>query len=291
MSDTLIATLGGLWAMLLWGAGDWLLSRSSKKRDAFEANLSFQLPSVFISVLLVITSLHHVSSWHNIWVLVIASVIFAVAFLAFIRALATGAVGIIVPVANSYPFFTLVLTAIFLSLAFGHIQIIGMVTVVVGVLLLAYDKRDKKISLQVQHQAILLALTAAALWSVGNVVQNSVIGKEAWQNVLLAIDLPITLVALVMLTVKDIKNPYPGVKRALTDRASILSGTTYCAGSIGFYYCSVRVGSVIIPVIIGSVATLVTSALSAFFDGERLNVWKRVGAVVAVVGIVLINIQ
>ncbi len=277
--------------MLLWGTGDWLLSRSSKKRDAFETNLSFQLPSVFISILLVLASWRHVSSWHNIWIFAIAGVIFSVAFLAFIRGLATGAVGIVVPTANSYPLFTLILTALFLSLTFTHLQIVGMVIVILGVLLLAYEKRDKKIPLRVQHSAILFALTAAMLWSVGNVFQNSVIGKEAWQNVLLAIDLPITAVGLIMLVVKNLRNPYPGVKRALTDKASIISGSTYCLGSIGFYYSSVRVGSVIIPLVIGSVATLVTSALSAVFDGERLGIWKRAGAVVAVAGIILINLN
>jgi drug/metabolite transporter (DMT)-like permease len=289
MSYTLIATIGGLWAMLMWGTGDWLLSRASKKTDAFEANLSFQLPSLLISGLLVLATHRHVNSLHNMWIFCIASLIFGVAFLTFIRGLATGAVGIVAPASSTYPLFTLVLSAIFLSITFSRLQIIAMVIVVLGVIILAFEKRDKNLSIHVQHKATLLALITALLWGIGNVVQNSVISKEAWQNVIFAIDLPITVAALIFLLIKVRTRINSNLRRVVRDRTTLAAGSIYTVGSIGFYYSSVRVGSVIIPVIVSSIAPLVTSTLSAVIDKEHLTLLKRAGAVIAVVGVILIN--
>ncbi len=48
MSNILIATLGGLGALVLWGLSDWMAARSSKQYDVFSANLAIQIPGIFI---------------------------------------------------------------------------------------------------------------------------------------------------------------------------------------------------------------------------------------------------
>ncbi|HEX5448321.1 MAG TPA: DMT family transporter [Candidatus Saccharimonadales bacterium] len=290
MSDALIATLGGVCALVFWGLGDWLVARTSKKNDAVEVNAAFQLPGFAIIMSLIWLTHQHVNSWHNILVLSIAGLVFTAAFVIFIKALATGALGIVAPVASTFPLFTLILSAIFFTLNSSHLQLLAMVVVVLGVIILAYEKRNRAVSLRVQHQATIWALLAAVLWGIGNVMQNSVITDESWEIILGAINVSMLIYGILLLFTGPPAGWSRKVKRSLSNRITLTAGAIYTIGSFGFYYSSVRVGSVLIPVIVGSASPLVTSALGAYFDQERLTLIKRAGAVVAVAGIILINI-
>lgn len=290
MSNTLIATLGGLCALVLWGVGDWLVARASKHNNAIEVNSAFQLPGFLVIMAIVWLTHQHVNSWHNIWILSLAGLMFTAAFVGFIRALSTGAIGIVAPVASTFPLFALVLTAIFLTLNFTLLQTSAMVVVVIGVVILAYEKRNKKISLKTQHYATVLALITAALWGIGNVFQNGVISKENWLIVIAAINVSMLIFGLLLLVFSSTENPVRKINRVIRNKPALIAGAIYTIGSYGFYYSSVRVGSVLIPLVVGSASPLITSALGAYYDKEYLSLWKRVGAVIVVAGIILINL-
>ena len=290
MSDTLIATFGGLVAMLFWGAGDWLVARSSRKDGAFEVNAAFQIPGLVIISAVALATHQHIQNTHNVLMLCLAGFIFSAAFVLFIKAFAAGSTGLVAPAACTYPLFTILLTAIFLTLAFSHRQVLAMLVIIVGVMMLAYEKRQKSISLHIQHKATILALATAFLWGVGNVIQNTVISKESWEIVLLSIDVSIAFMALLMMLFMAKGGLSQKVARVKANKTAMLAGAIYVLGSFGFYYSSVRVGSVLVPLVVSSTSPLVTSGLGAVFDHERLTLLKRVGAVVAVAGIVLVNL-
>lgn len=291
MSITLIATLGGLWALLIWGVCDWLISRSSKKTNEIELLASLQITGLLVASSAFFISRQQLPSFHDILIICLAGVIFAFAFLSFIKAFAVGSTGIVMPAASTSPLFTLIFSSIFLSVPFYGSQIAAMLVIVAGVMLLAIEKRNKSISLKMQHQATIYALSAAIIWGIGNVIQNIVIGRVSWQNMLFFIDVAMTVMAFVFLFLAGPKTFGRKIKSVSCHKNALMIGGAYTIGSFGFYYGSVKAGNVLIPLVIASAGPLVTSALSAVIDKEKLTIIKRLGAVVAVAGIIALNLS
>ena len=79
-------------------------------------------------------------------------------------------------------------------------------------------------------------------------------------------------------------------RRVLTNKTLILAGVVFQVGSMAFYVGSEKVGSVIIPAVIASAAPLVASGLATIYDKEKLGVVKRIGAVVVVAGVIILNL-
>jgi uncharacterized membrane protein len=61
-------------------------------------------------------------------------------------------------------------------------------------------------------------------------------------------------------------------------------------GSIAFYLGAGYSGSVVIPAVIASASPLVTSLMAHIKDKEKLSVYKRIGALVIVLGLMLLNL-
>lgn len=291
MSTTLIATLGGLWALLLWGSADWWIARRSKKTDSFQLNLSIQAPGILIGGVAMLVTSQHLPYTKNALIIGAASFFYTVAFVAFVRALSIGSTGVVTPAASTYPLFTLLFSAIFVGLSFSHLQIAIMLAIIVGVLMLAKEKRDTKISLAKQHKATILAVIAAVLWGVGNVIQNSIVTDVDWSAFILFIDLWMTLFALIFLFGHGPRDFVNRAGSAFRDKDGILSGAVYTIGSIGFWAGSVKAGSLIIPLVVSSASPLITSGLARYFDGDKLALVKRIGAVVVVAGIIILNLN
>ncbi|MES2971701.1 MAG: EamA family transporter, partial [Patescibacteria group bacterium] len=76
----------------------------------------------------------------------------------------------------------------------------------------------------------------------------------------------------------------------LSHKIGLLSGLFLTTGSIAFFYSAGRVGNVLILIVIAACSPLVASLLSAIYDQEKLGYLKRVGAALAVIGIVLLNV-
>lgn len=73
-------------------------------------------------------------------------------------------------------------------------------------------------------------------------------------------------------------------------KLSSSAGVTYRIGTIAFYIGGHRAGSVIIPAVLSSSAPLIASFWGALIDKEKLGLNKRVGAVILVAGIIILNI-
>lgn len=276
--------------MLVWGISDWLISRTSKKTNDLQLYLSLQVTGLLVASSAFILSNSSLPSLHDSLIILSAGIIFAFAFIAFIRALAVGTTGLVMPTSSTFPLFTLLLTALFLSITFNGSQIVAMVITVLGVALLAYEKRNKQITLRQQHVATLYALIAAFTWGIGNVIQNIVITRQSWQSMLFMLDIGMTIMGFVFLFASGPKAFGSRLKKSFSHKAALLIGGYYTIGSFGFYYGSVKLGNVIIPLVIASASPLVTSVLGAIYDHEKLSIVKRVGAVIAVGGIIMLNI-
>ncbi|HCM51980.1 TPA: hypothetical protein DIS56_02500 [Candidatus Saccharibacteria bacterium] len=291
MSDTLIATFGGLLAMVMWGTSDWLAARNSRKNySAFEINLAIQLPGLFIMLAIMFLTGQPMPSLAHGLIITLAGLIFTGAYVSFIKALSIGEVGVVVPLASIFPLITIGLSVLFLTINFTGWQYLAMMIIVAGVILLAIEKRHRNIPLRVQHRAAVFALLAALLWGTGNFVQNIVIGKEPWQVILGFVNISMGLAAILIILFTNRLKFKAKLKRAVNNKQGLITGVSVTSGSFGFYSGSNRVGSVIIPSVVASASPLVASFLSAVIDKERLTIIKRAGAVIAVAGIIMLNI-
>lgn len=290
MSNTIIATLGGISALVGWGISDWLVAKSSRNHSNLEVNAAVQVPGLII-VLAILPLLHSVpTTLSHVLAIVAVSTCFTVAYMFFIKAFSTGVTGVVAPIANAYPIFTLVLSFVFLSLRFSSLQVCSMIIIVLGSILLVMEKNPKKLPFSKLHRETLLSIGAAGMWGLGYFILNAVIGDVGWQSIVVVMSISMGLISIVLLALQSGKETLGKLKALSGDRGGILAGTILTVSSVLVYVAGNRTGSILIPAVIGSAAPLVATALGAIFDHERLNIIKRAGAVIVVAGIVLLNL-
>lgn len=291
MSGVFIASLGGLSALLLWGISDWLTSKSSKEFSGREVNFAIQISGALIMLFALIISGHNVPTIGNIIVLMLAAMLFTVAYLCFIKALNVGQAGIVVPLANTYPLITLLASFILLTIAFTPIQVSAMLIIVCGAVLLGTEKINwRKLRKNFKRETS-YAMGAAFFWGIGFFVTNTVVDKLPWQVILGVLSISMGVYALLLFFAKNRKEAMQAILRLPTNKTGIIAGVALTLGSVGFFIGAERSGSLIIPAVIAAGSPLITSILAAIFDKEKLTVIKRVGAVLVVFGVTLLNIS
>ncbi len=290
MSAVLIATFGGLITALCWGTGDWLTAKSSRRFDKYAINFVVQLiGAAIMSVVLLLSDVAFPDAQQVLKILCIA-VLITSAYIIFIKALSSGAVGIVVPLANSYPVVTLTLAVIFLGSIFTSQEFIAMLAIVGGAALLAYEKNHKNISFKELHKETFLALCAAGMWGIAFFLIDSLVEQLSWQMLNGLVSIFMATIAGVLLLATSRSKVVQIAREPFTSLITLVAGVLFSVGSIAFYIGSERAGSAIIPTVISAGGPLVASILGAVVDGERIGVLKRLGAVSIVAGIVALNL-
>lgn len=291
MSPVLVATLGGILTALCWGTGNWLTGRSSKKADKYEILFAVQTPCALAAPLLLLIG--DPGSFPNstqlLTIFIYASLI-CLAFLLLVKALASGSVGIVVPLANSYPIFTLIFSGVFLGLVFTRMEIAAMLVIVAGALILAYEKNYKKIPTKVLYQESLLAVSAALCWGTAFFVINQLVGDVSWQMLMVVVSGMCALISIILLAMVSGSKIKDRAASAFKNRTAVVAGFIFTLGTIAFFASAEYAGSLIIPAVVGSTGPLVASVLSRIFDKEKIGLLKRIGAVLIVGGIVILNL-
>jgi drug/metabolite transporter (DMT)-like permease len=290
MSIIFIATIAGLIAALGWGTADWLLGKSSKQFDKHSVNFAVQLAGGVITVPLLFFG--HVAgpTLPQVLNLLVVGLCITAAFTLFIRALSSGAVGVIVPLSYVHPILTLVLSAIFIGIVFTVWQVVAMVGIVIGAVILAYEKNQRKVPLRELHRETLLVLLATVFWGFGFFMVNLIVKDVAWQMVLGLMSLVQFVMAAMLLYILQRSQTLTVLRKSLTNISALVAGVTYRVGTVGFYIGGHRAGSIIIPVVLSSTAPLVASFWGRVIDREKIGLNKRVGAVIVVAGIIILNV-
>jgi drug/metabolite transporter (DMT)-like permease len=289
MSSTLIATIAGLVTAVLWGAGDWLTAKSSKKFDIFETFFVVELAGLIIVLPILLLSNQQIPTLSQFSILAGASLLFTVAYLMFIEALSKGAVGIVVPLSNTYALVTLVLSLIFLGSTFTNRQIGAMFGIALGAVILAYEKNHKKIPIKELHRETVLCICASLGWGTALFLINPLVDQLSWQVITGTLSIFMTSLSFLILVMYKKPKPSKLARSALRNRYGIAAGVLLTLGTFAFYSGSEKTGNLLIPAVISSGGPLVAAYLSAMFDKERLGAHKRIGAVVIVAGIVILN--
>ena len=291
MSATLIATIAGLVTAFCWGTSDWLAARSTKKLSPMGVNFTVQSVSLLIAAGLLLAYGLHLHTIEQLVRIGLSSVLITGAFLIFLRALSLGAVGIVVPLANIYPLFTVGLTILFLKADFSATQLGAMGGIVLGAALLAYEKNHQKIPLTRLHRQTMLAFLAAITWGFGFFVLNPVVDQVPWQTISIVSELFAFVFTFIIVALASGANFARDTGTALRSGAAYVVGLFGMAGMLSFYIGSTRAGSVVIPTVLAGTGPLIASLWGRLFDHERIGALKRVGAVVTVAGIIILNLS
>jgi drug/metabolite transporter (DMT)-like permease len=290
MNATLVATIGGSATALCWGAGDWLSAKSARKLTPQQVNLAVQAFDTLLGLLIFLFADVHMPALHQVLAIGGGGLLITLAYLIFVRALVDGPVGVIVPIGNSYPLITVILSVAILSETVSAGQMGAMVGIIIGAAVLAYQKNTRKVPVRELHKDTLLAVIAAMVWGLGFFVQNTVVKDLSWQTVLVTMEAATTLITVTMFTATYRSKAIAAGKQALTHKPALLAGVVGAAGFIGLYLGADKAGSLIIPAVLSACGPLVTSALGAVIDHERLGALKRVGAVIVVAGVIVLNL-
>lgn len=291
MNATLVATAGGTVTALCWGAGDWLSARSAKHLSAQQVNLAVQPANTLVALAVFLFSDFQFPTPHQALTIMAGSILITLAYLLFVKALAYGPVGVIVPIGNSYPLVTILLSIFILSEAFSAGQVGAMIGIVAGAGVLAYQRNTHKIPVRELHKDTLLAAAAAITWGLAFFVQNTVVKDLSWQTLYVTSEAVATLTTTFLFVAMYRSRTLEAGKKALAYKPGLLAGVAGASGFIGLYLGAEKAGSLIIPTVLSACGPLVTSAMGAVIDHERLGVLKRVGAVMIVAGIIILNVS
>lgn len=290
MSTVLVATLAGLLVALLWGMGDWLSSRSAKKFSPYQVTFGSQLIGVILALALWLFADITMPNFGQFMALLAGSVLINVAFVFYVKALVDGAVGIVVPLSNGYALITVVLSAIFLSISFSLGQYAGILVIVAGAAVLAYEKNHNKIPLKQLHKDNILAMYATLIWGVGFFFMGMVVDELNWQTITFISEVISTLIVIPILYYGHKHNFMKAAKASVKSIPVLLIGCTGIGGVTVLYIGADYANNITIPTVLSTCSTLVAVGLGALFEHERLGIYKRLGAVMVVCGIVLLNI-
>lgn len=289
MSTTLVATIAGLFTAFCWGTSDFLAAKSTKKISTLEINFATQVTSLALVGILFFVSGVHIGNEGQLLRIALGSILITTAYLVFVKALSLGLVSIVVPLSNIYPLFTILLSAVFLSTTFKSVQLGAMVGIVVGAALLTYEKNINKVPIQELYREAGLAFTAALIWGVAFFIINPVVREVTWQTINIVGEVFSFLFATLLILVVRKRQAISAVRQSLRFKTPLMVGIVGTTGFFSLYLGSGRAGSLVIPTVLSACGPLVASLWGAIIDKERIGFLKRVGAVIIVAGVIIIN--
>ena len=291
INGVLAATIGGLVALVFWGISDWLASKNSRQYTNVEVNMSIHFSAAIILAVVFLLSGQEIPQINQILTMMLAAGFFTAGYILFIRALSVGNTGVVVPLINTYPLFTLLASFLFLSITFSSLKIYAMLIIIAGAILLGTEKLNKKKIHEHLSQEVLMSILAAIFLGIDIFFLNTVVDVLPWETVASFTSIATAFYIMVLSIIKNKTLALRSIKNLHKNKVGLASGITLTAGAIGFFVGAEISGNLIIPGVIASASVLVTSLLSRIFDKEKLIITKRIGAVFVVAGVILLNIN
>ena len=163
--------------------------------------------------------------------------------------------------------------------------------IVSGAILIGIEKLNLKKFHKNLNKEIILAISSAILLGLDIFFLNFVVDELPWETVAVSTALLTAVFIIVFSFLRDKKRTISALRHLPKNKIGIAAGVTLTVGAVGFFVGSELSGSAIIPGVIASASVLVTSVLSRIFDKEKLIITKRIGAVLVVAGVVLLNLN
>lgn len=136
-----------------------------------------------------------------------------------------------------------------------------------------------------------LAVVPLLAWGVGFALLNQVVDTYAWHEILLLLTVIMVVLAYFVMLAAASRGDRKISGFAPAAKIAISSGLLLTLGSATFFVAADIGGQFVVPAVIAAASPLVTSLAAYLFDKEKLSRLNRIGAVLVVIGIALLNIQ
>ena len=266
-------------ASLLWGTSDFLGGTASKRQPSSTVLLWASLIALPVMAVIALVAGDLVFDARTVGWGIVAGVSCSIGIVLLYRGLATGIMGVVAPIAS-----TSVLVPVVVGLARGDrpdtFQLVGIAAAIGGVILAGgpnlRDLRDGG------HRPVLLALGAALGLGISLLAVANGSEQSAYATLLLMrITYPIVLIALVVVT----RAPRLPQRDSLPLIVGAGLGDVIAVTLFGV---ATHSGSLPVVAALASMFPVMTLVLARQFHHERLMREQMIGAMLAIVGVVLV---
>jgi drug/metabolite transporter (DMT)-like permease len=285
----LAATFGGIMALIFWGLSDYLAGKSGQDKDEYLTTFIVQIATPLLLLPLVLLHKEPIIIGASFFVVILSALFFAVAYVSFVRALTIGPFGVAAPIGNSYALITLIIGVAFLQLQISLIQFFSLLIIIIGVVLLSVEKKAFNYK-ELKGSALPLAMVTMFFWGIAFVLIDIIIDVYPWYQLLFLLGVFMCLFTFSYYLIVHKSFPKWETMKYKNMTYAWKGGLALAVGSIAFYLGAGYSGSVVIPAVVASASPLVTSLMAHIKDKEKLSVYKRIGALVIVLGLMLLNI-
>ncbi|MHB1864787.1 MAG: EamA family transporter [Candidatus Saccharimonadales bacterium] len=288
-------TFFALIAAISWGIGDFFGAKAAKNIGPVISMFAISMLELPIFVLYYLLSN---SNWIFNGVAILyacaAGFAFTIAGVLFFKGLNKGPVSLVSPIASMYPLITTVAAIIIFNSHVTHVELLGILLILVGVLsatgLLNVKKSEHKLT-----EGIWLAVLTALLWGIAFALFAQSIKRIGWQNSNL-IEIPVVTVCMLAL-IQFIKGreviSLATTKKALVNKFVILSTILGLVGLVSITVAIARsaVSGGAVATAISSCYPIITIFLALNHFKERVKPIALAGACVGIVGVILLSIN
>lgn len=277
----------GLTAMAGWGVINFLIASLTKKVESFKVAFLIQFLAFFPTFLLFPFFKEELFLGRDFLLLSFLGILGASAYASLTKGYSEGAVSVVSPITSTWAIITATLSFIFLKERVVPLKILGIVTAVIGIILVSADfkqlLKEKKVKLLAGTK---WATLTALGWGVNFFLLAFFSRKLGWYlaNLGLRFWSALAFLGLANLTRKKLPYLLKDIP-TLVWVAVILDVFTFIMFNIGL----IR-GEPSIVSVIGSAAPLVSIILAGFFLKEKVSFLQKVGILLCLVGIATLSL-
>ena len=286
MSTTLISIFSGIAGMFGWGLYDFLGGVFTKQIGPYKSFFWSQLAglaSILLLGLLIAPSL--VIPTNVILLFPIATLLYSAGYLFFFKGFEVGNMSIVAATMNLWAVFTMLFAFTFMGQRLSAIQTVGVLMILAGVTLASLNwseiqQRRFQLSAGVK-EGIAGAFFFGIYWNVSEIIVEEI----GWLVSTALIKLGIVI--FMFLFSNLVKSEIGLVKIASKTKYAIVIMGMIEAGAVAVVNYGLTIGDAILITPIASALSIVTIGLAIIFLKDRITNVQGVGAVTAIVGIVI----
>lgn len=275
--------------LVAWGIGDYLSAIAAKNISPRVANFVFQMAGLPLSFVIAWRLGLPSINLMDMLVYVIAGLAFTGGFVLMMQGFIRGAVGIVSPIANAYSAITILLAITIFNATFTAAQLAMMALIIFGIVLVSYEKPDKRKSKKRIQTAVVFALFSMLCFGTGFGILETIDGYTWYQNMLL-LHIAVVVIAFIDIIAIKGRKAFVEMRRAMSYKLGLIGGVLGTIGTLGFFGAFETLGSVVIPAVIASASPLVTSFIAHRYEHEHLTWLQRTGSIAVVAGVILLNV-
>jgi bacterial/archaeal transporter family protein len=286
MNTIIQSILAGLGGMFGWGLYDFFGGLFSKQIGNLKTLFWSQLAGLFFAALLAVVFAADLNIPAGLaLVILLASILYAVAYMLFFRGFELGNISIISATMNLWAVFTMLFAFIFLGQRLSTFQFLGVVLILAGVVLVSLkrgDIADKNIQLlSGVKETVLAALLFGIFWNISQIASERI----GWSSTTLFVKVGVVLFMLLFSLFQ--KRELSIAKTPSKIKLMVVVAGFLEAAAVACVNWGLTVGNVILVAPISSALSLVTITMAVIFLKEKISVLQGFGMIMVITGIVL----